>query len=113
MFALKICLAAGIRPIITSSSDDKLERLKQLDSRIGLINYKTHSDVAAEVFRLTDGRGVDYVLNNIGVASIPDDLQVLRRRGGRVALIGFLDGFEAKRPPSLLITLMSKEAHIA
>ncbi|KAF2627420.1 NAD(P)-binding protein [Macroventuria anomochaeta] len=112
MSALQICLAAGIRPIITSSSDVKLDKLKQLDSRIGLINYKTHPDVVSEVLRLTDGKGVDYVLNNIGVASIPDDLQILRKRGGRVALIGFLEGFEANWSPSLLITLMAKEAHI-
>jgi NADPH:quinone reductase-like Zn-dependent oxidoreductase len=112
MFALQICLAAGIRPIVTSSSDAKLDKLKQLDSSIGLINYKTHPDVAAEVFQLTGGRGVDYVFNNVGVASIPDDLQILRKRGGRVALIGFLEGFTAQWPPSLLMTLIAKEAHI-
>lgn len=112
MFALQICLAAGIRPIITSSSDAKLDKLRQLDSTIGLINYKTHTEITAEVSRLTDGKGVDYVLNNIGVASIPDDLQILRKRSGRVALIGFLDGFEADWSPSLLFTLIAKEAHI-
>ncbi|KAH6642008.1 hypothetical protein C7974DRAFT_93634 [Boeremia exigua] len=113
MFALKLCLAAGIRPIITSSSDEKLEKLRQLDSSIGLINYKTHSDVVAEVLRLTEGKGVDYVINNIGVSSIPDDIKVLRTRGGRIALIGFLGGFEADWPPSLLMNLILKEAHIA
>ena len=112
MFALKICLAAGIIPIITSSSDTKLDKLAQLDPRIGLINYKTHPDVAAEVFRLTAGKGVDYVLNNIGVASIPGDLQILRKRGGRIALVGFLEGYEASWPRRLLIKLMAKEAHI-
>ncbi|KAJ4320708.1 hypothetical protein N0V94_003238 [Neodidymelliopsis sp. IMI 364377] len=112
MFALQICLAAGIRPIITSSSDAKLDKLKQLDSSIGLINYRTNPDVATEVFRLTGGRGVDYVFNNIGVASIPNDLQMLRKRGGRVALISFLEGFKAEWSPSLLMKLIAKEAHI-
>jgi len=113
MFAMKICLAAGIRPVITSSSDNKLQKLKQLDARIGLINYRSHPDIGAEILRLTNGEGVDYVLNNIGVSSIPTDLQVLRKEGGRIALIGFLDGFETDWPPSLLYTLMCKEAQIA
>jgi NADPH:quinone reductase-like Zn-dependent oxidoreductase len=112
MFALQICLAAGIKPIITSSSNVKLDKLKQIDSNIGLINYKSCPDVAAEVLRLTGGKGVDYVFNNIGVASIPDDLRVLRKRGGRIALIGFLDGFTADWSPSLLMELIVKEAQI-
>ncbi len=113
MFALKICLAAGIRPVITSSSDNKLKKLGQLDSRIGLINYKNSPNVVEEVLRLTGGNGVDYVLNNIGVASIPDDVQVLRKRGGRIALVGFLDGFDPKWSPGLLMSLIAKEAQIA
>lgn len=69
--------------------------------------------MASEVLPLTDGRGVDYVFNNIGVASTPDDLEMLRKRGSRNALIGFLDGFTADWPPSLLMTLIMKEAHVA
>lgn len=112
MFALKICLVAGTRPIITSSSDDKLQKIKQLEAKIGLINYKSHPDVGAEVLRLTDGEGVDYILKNVGVSSNPTDLQILRKKGGRIALIGFLDSFEADWPPGLLYTLMFKKAHI-
>ncbi|KAF1355750.1 NAD(P)-binding protein [Lizonia empirigonia] len=113
MFAVKLSLAAGIKAIITSSSDVKLSKLKQLDPRIGLINYKTNPDVASEVFRITNGKRVDYVLNNIGVVSIPEDLHMLRKRGGRIALIGFLGGFTAEWSPSLLMKLIEKDAHIA
>ena len=66
MFALLICLAAGIQPIITSSSDEKLEAVKKLDPRVRGINYKTTRDQGAEVRRLTDGQGVDFVINNAG-----------------------------------------------
>ncbi|KAJ4990830.1 alkylated DNA repair protein [Stagonosporopsis vannaccii] len=76
---MKICLAPGIRPIITSSSDDKLKKLKDTDSKIGVVNYKTQPDIVAEVLRLTEVKGVE-VLNNIGVASIPNDLKMLRKR---------------------------------
>jgi NADPH:quinone reductase-like Zn-dependent oxidoreductase len=112
MFALLICLAAGIKPIITSSSDAKLERLKQLDPAVGGINYKTSPDIVAEALELSGGKGVDYVLNNTGVSSIPTDLGMLRKRSGRVALIGFLEGYTADWSPSLLMTLIVKEAHV-
>ncbi|KAF1847015.1 NAD(P)-binding protein [Cucurbitaria berberidis CBS 394.84] len=110
MFTLLIALATGIKPIITSSSDAKLEKVKQLGNVQG-INYKTHPDVAAEVLRLTGGKGVDYVVNNAGLASIPSDLQMLRKNGS-VVLVGFLGGFDASFSPSTLMTLMLKAAKL-
>ncbi|KAI8667076.1 hypothetical protein LRP88_01168 [Fusarium phalaenopsidis] len=112
MFALLICLAAGIKPIITSSSDAKLERVKQLGRDVQGINYKKHPDVTAEVLRLTGGKGVDYVFNNTGPTSIPSDLQALRKKHGTISLVGFLEGFEADWNPSVLLTLISKAAKI-
>jgi hypothetical protein len=55
-----VCLAAGIKPIITSSSDAKLAKLKKLSPCVHGINYNT-SDVKAEVLKLTDGKGVDFI----------------------------------------------------
>ncbi|KAJ4295012.1 hypothetical protein N0V90_007020 [Kalmusia sp. IMI 367209] len=112
IMALIVCLAAGIRPIITSSSDEKLERLKKINSAVQGVNYKTTPDIAAEVLRLTNGKGVDYVFNNAGLSSIPTDLQMLRKYGGSIALIGFLEGFNADWSPSLLMTLIAKAAKI-
>ncbi|KAJ4355362.1 uncharacterized protein N0V89_003378 [Didymosphaeria variabile] len=110
IMSLLVCLAAGITPIITSSSDEKLERLKKISPAVLGVNYKTTSDIAAEVLRLTDGKGVDYVLNNVGLSSVPDDLKMLRKYGGSIALIGFLEGFEAKWDPSVLMGLIAKAA---
>ncbi|PNP79498.1 hypothetical protein FNYG_07114 [Fusarium nygamai] len=112
MFALLICIAAGIQPIITSSSDEKLEAIKKLGSEVRGINYKTTQDQALEVSRLTDGRGVDFVINNTGPASIPQDISFLRQRGGTVSLVGFLDGTDGDWQPAAIMALMGKSARI-
>jgi NADPH:quinone reductase-like Zn-dependent oxidoreductase len=112
IMSLLVCLAAGITPIVTSSSDEKLARLRTISPDVRGINYKATPDVAAEVLRLTDGKGVDYVLNNVGLSSIPGDLQMLRKYGGSIALIGFLEGFEAKWDAGILMQLIGKAAKI-
>lgn len=112
MFALLICLAAGIKPIITSSSNLKLESIKTLSPEIYGINYKLTPDQAPEVLVATDGQGVDVIVNNTGVASIPDDLKLLRTRGGTVSLVGFLDGFKADWNPNAMMAIMGKAAKV-
>ena len=112
MFALLICLAAGIRPIITSSSDKKLEDVRKLGSDVRTINYKAVADQASEVKRLTDGKGVDYVVNNTGPGSIPEDISFLRQRGGLVSLVGFLAGVNGDWQPSAIMALMGKGAKL-
>lgn len=104
--ALLLCVAAGIKPIITSSSDDKIAKLKKISPVVEGINYKT-SDVTAEALKLTNGKGVDFLVNNIGISSIPDDLEVIRKHGS-VALVGFLGGFEANFNAQLLFAVLLK-----
>ncbi|KAL2130449.1 hypothetical protein VTI74DRAFT_6378 [Chaetomium olivicolor] len=110
MFALLICIAAGIRPIITPSSDKKLEDIRKLGSDVHTINYKTVSDQASEVKRHTDGKGVDFVINNTGPGSIPEDIRFLRQRGGVISLVGFLNGTDGDWQPSAIMELMGKSA---
>lgn len=112
MIALMLCLGAGVQPIITSSSDKKLETIRKISPRILGINYKTTHDQVAEVKRLTNGRGVDYVLNNTGIPSVIDDIEMLRERDGTVALVGALGGFEVDWKHSELIKLMTKRAKL-
>lgn len=113
MFALLICIAAGIKPIITSSSDAKLEAIKKLNPSVEGINYRKHTDVAAEALRLTADKGVDFVINNTGAASLPSDLAALRKRHGTISCVGFLEGLNADWDPStLLLGLMFKAARI-
>jgi len=112
MFALVLCHAANITPIITSSSDIKLASIqKQYPGTLGL-NYKTQPDQNTELQRLTEGKGVDIVVNNTGVASLITDIASLRSRGGVVSLVGFLDEDKAAWDPSALMALMSKQAKL-
>ena len=114
MFALILCVAAGIKPIITSSSDDKLNEIKKLGSKenpvIG-INYSTHPDWDVEAKRLTDGLGVDVVVNNIGITAMEKSINVLVRRGGTISLVGFLGGVaDQSEMPDCVMPLMKKTA---
>lgn len=112
MFALILCLSAGIRPIITSSSDEKIAAIKKLSPLIQGLNYKTVTDQYAEVQRLTNKRGVHFVVNNIGPKSIMQDISFLCERGGVVSLVGFLAGFDADWAPGQIMSLMQKAARL-
>jgi len=54
----------GTKIIATSSSDEKLERARQMGADV-VLNYKTQ-DIGEEVMRLTGKRGVDLVLEHVG-----------------------------------------------
>ncbi|KAL1606555.1 hypothetical protein SLS60_003960 [Paraconiothyrium brasiliense] len=112
MFALLICIAANITPIISSSSDTKLSSISALSPLIKGFNYKTQPDQAAQVKQLTTGKGVDIVINNTGAASLLADLGSLRNRHGIVSLVGMLDGQKAEWDPNALMLVMKKLARI-
>ena len=77
--AIQMAKQAGARVLSTASSDDRLERLKELGVDDG-INYVT-SDFVAECRRLTDGRGVDVVVDSVGGATLQGSLRALAYRG--------------------------------
>jgi NADPH2:quinone reductase len=77
--AIQMAKRAGARVLSTASSDDRLERLKELGLDEG-INYVT-SDFVAEARRLTDGRGVDVVVDSVGGATLQGSLHALAYRG--------------------------------
>ncbi|KAK1546977.1 alcohol dehydrogenase [Colletotrichum paranaense] len=112
MFALTICLAAGIEPIITSSTNEKIESIKSFNSKVHGINYKTTSDLQQEVRRITNGRGVDVVLNNAGPSSVAEDIQLLTQWEGTISLVGVMNGYEAGWNPSAILGLLEKSAKI-
>jgi NADPH:quinone reductase-like Zn-dependent oxidoreductase len=88
LFALQFAKAAGARVIITSSSDEKLAKVKALGADFG-VNYKTTPEWGAEVRRLTDGRGVDLVVETSGAGTLPQSIAATRRDGS-IHLIGVL-----------------------
>lgn len=90
IFALQFARLAGARVIVTSSSDDKLARAKQLGASDG-INYKTNPEWDRRVRELTSGSGVDHIIEVGGAGTMPLSLKSVRT-GGRIALIGVLAG---------------------
>jgi NADPH:quinone reductase-like Zn-dependent oxidoreductase len=90
IFALQFAQVAGARVIITSSSDAKLARARQLGAA-DVINYKTTPDWDKRVLELTAGMGVDHVIEVGGAGTLGKSLQAVRV-GGTVSLIGILGG---------------------
>ena len=90
IFALQFAKIHGARVIVTSSSDEKLARAKQLGAD-ETINYKIAPDWEKKVYTLTNRTGVDHVVEVGGAGTLPKSLQAVRI-GGRVSLIGVLSG---------------------
>jgi NADPH2:quinone reductase len=84
MAAIQLAKEAGATVISTASSDEKLERLKPLGLDHG-INYAEKSFVE-EVRELTEGRGVDVVLDAIGGQNLVDGIEALAYRGTLVSV---------------------------
>jgi NADPH:quinone reductase-like Zn-dependent oxidoreductase len=87
--AVQIAKLCGARVIVTSSSDVKLERARQLGADLG-INY-AREDWGRKVYELTSGRGVDVVIENVGAATWKASLRALRK-GGRLVTCGATSG---------------------
>ena len=107
LFALQIAKLHGARVILTSSSDEKLARARALGAD-EVINYRQHADWEQQVLLLTDGRGVDHVVEVGGAGTLEKSLSAVRF-GGAVWLIGVLTGFEARIDP---LPVLFKSANV-
>ena len=105
LFALQFARASGARVIVTSSSDEKLARARNLGAEAG-INYRTHADWPTQVDHLTGGRGADLVVDTAG--SLREAVSAVRV-GGAIAFIGLLGRTQSEVD---LIALMGKSATI-
>jgi NADPH:quinone reductase-like Zn-dependent oxidoreductase len=90
LFSLQFAKMAGARVIATSSSDAKIERLR-LMAADETINYKTTPEWDKPVRALTNGVGVDHIVEVGGAGTLPLSSKAARR-GGHIALIGVLAG---------------------
>lgn len=102
IMGLQMAKAAGLRVIITSSSDDKLERARALGAD-ETINYRTVPEWHEEVQRRTDGKGVDLVLEVGGEGTILRSL-ASTTVDGTIAVIGGVSGFGGELNPFSLVT---------
>ena len=99
-FALQLAQLLGVRALITSSSDEKLERARELGAS-GQINYRKTPDWSGAVRELTGGAGVDLVVEVGGAGTLEQSLRSVRM-GGTVCLIGNLAGTVAQLPLTLI-----------
>lgn len=91
LFGLQLAVAHGARVIVTSSSDAKLDRAMALGAW-GAINYKNQPDWDQAAMALTDGKGVDHILELGGPETYDRSIAAIAP-GGRIAQIGVLSGF--------------------
>jgi NADPH:quinone reductase-like Zn-dependent oxidoreductase len=101
IFALQFAVTAGLRVIITSSSDEKLARAKALGAH-EVINYKRVPAWDVEARKLTGGEGVGKVIEVGGSGTMPFSLRAVRTHGA-VSVIGVLSGVEAAIAPTALL----------
>jgi len=101
LFALQFAKAAGAKVIATSSSEEKLERLRQLGAD-HVINYRAQPRWAGAVAEFTGGAGADHIVEVGGSQTLAQSLRACRV-GGHVAMIGVLTGREGPVSTAMLM----------
>lgn len=96
IFALQLAKIAGARVIATTSTDEKMAKLKELGAD-EVINYRDDPTWGETALRLTNGRGVDHVIEVGGPATLAQSIAATRV-GGHVAVIGVLSGITSELP---------------
>ncbi len=107
IFALQIAKMMGAGVILTSSSDEKLERAKALGAD-HVINYRRTEDWGRRALDWSGGRGVDHVIEVGGPATLAQSITAVRV-GGHISLIGVLTGRAGEVPTA---ALMAKHARL-
>ncbi len=101
IFALQLAGVYGTNTIIISSSDEKLQKAKEIGAN-ELINYKQREDWDKAVLELTEKRGVDHVVEVGGAGTMQKSLNAVKM-GGHIAVIGVLSGAGEINPVSILM----------
>jgi NADPH:quinone reductase-like Zn-dependent oxidoreductase len=104
--SLAVAKALGARVLATSSSDEKLAHAREVGAD-ATVNHAS-GDVGATVKEVTDGRGVDVVVEHVGEATWKTSLQAVRI-GGRIAVCGATTG---PNPPAQLHRVWWKQLTI-
>ena len=99
--AIQMARQHGAQVYVTCGSDDKVDACLQLGATAG-VNYRSE-DFVARVHDLTDGRGVDVILDHIGGPYLQRNLEALAM-DGRLAIIGHMGGKEGRVDVPLLMS---------
>ena len=101
IFGLQFAHAAGLRTLITSSSDEKLERAKALGAD-DVVNYRATPEWSKAVRAATGGRGADFIMEVGGGGTIQESMRAVKI-GGHIAIIGVVAGAGDPFNPAALI----------
>ncbi|WP_326503334.1 NAD(P)-dependent alcohol dehydrogenase [Rothia nasimurium] len=107
IFAIQIASALGAEVIVTSSSDEKLEKARKLGAT-HTINYSTTPNWEDQILALTGGQGVEHIIEVVGGSSINKSIKALAFQGN-IYVIGFLDDMNAQVN---LFDLLAKQAKL-
>lgn len=97
LFALQVAIMFGARVLAITSTDAKAEKLKELGAET-VVNYTTCPDWDREIINLTDGQGVDKVIDIAGEKTIVKAAASTKVRG-EIAVVGFASGIGGGLPP--------------
>jgi NADPH:quinone reductase-like Zn-dependent oxidoreductase len=98
--SLQIAKLAGATTIVVGSNAEKCAKAKELGADV-VINRESTSDWSKDVFKLTEKRGVDIVVDNVGVQTMPQSMRAVRM-GGRILVVGGTSGYGFELPLNLL-----------
>jgi alcohol dehydrogenase len=87
--AVLVAKESGAYVIATAGSDEKLEKVKEIGAD-ATINYNT-SDFSQEVKKITEGKGVDLIFDQVGASAWENNLKSLKTKG-RILLVGVVGG---------------------
>lgn len=90
VISIQLAIALGAKVIVTSSSDRNLEAAIKLGAVAG-VNYRAHPKWENKVLGLTDGKGVDLLLDVAGGNGLNQSIAATKA-AGKIAQIGFLKG---------------------
>ena len=93
IFALQIACAAGARVLMTSGSNEKIEKVIRLGAD-AVINYRENPDWSQQIVALTDGRGVDLAIDIGGASTLNESIRSTAI-GGTTSIVGLAGGLEA------------------
>lgn len=105
IFDLQIAKIMGARVIVTSSSDDKLERAKALGADM-TVNYRTFPEWDREILKLTNGSGADVVVNTIGYPELERCMRVCATNA-RVIHVGAAREVTTMKPLANMLSMVS------
>lgn len=92
--AIQIAKLAGATVYALTSTEEKMARAQELGADV-VLNYREDPDWPKTLSKLTDRRGVDVVVDNVGRATLAQSMRVVAR-GGRIVIVGNTSGPEAQ-----------------